>query len=43
MPPFPAKITLDQSKKFAESVARGEPNRSTIAWTVLAEKIRELV
>jgi pyruvate dehydrogenase (quinone)/pyruvate oxidase len=43
MPPFPAKITLDQAKKFAESLARGEPNRSRIAWTVLSEKIRELV
>ena len=43
MPPFPAKITLDQAKKFAESLARDEPNRSRIAWTVLSEKIRWLV
>jgi pyruvate dehydrogenase (quinone)/pyruvate oxidase len=42
-PPMPAKITLDQAKKFAESLARGEPNRSKIAWTVLADKVRELV
>jgi pyruvate dehydrogenase (quinone)/pyruvate oxidase len=43
VPPFPAKITLDQAKKFAESLARGEPNRSKLAWTVLSEKIRELI
>jgi pyruvate dehydrogenase (quinone) len=42
-PPMPAKITLDQAKKFAESLARGEPNRSKIAWTVLSDKIRELI
>jgi pyruvate dehydrogenase (quinone) len=42
-PPMPAKITLDQSKKFAESLARGEPNRSKIAWTVLSDKVRELI
>ncbi|HEV8718307.1 MAG TPA: thiamine pyrophosphate-dependent enzyme [Candidatus Binatia bacterium] len=42
-PPLPAKITLDQAAKFAESLARGEPNRSKIAWTVLSDKVRELI
>jgi pyruvate dehydrogenase (quinone)/pyruvate oxidase len=42
-PPMPAKITLDQARKFAESLARGEPNRSKIAWTVLSDKVRELI
>jgi pyruvate dehydrogenase (quinone) len=42
-PPMPAKVTFDQAKKFAESLARGEPNRSKIAWTVLSDKVRELV
>jgi pyruvate dehydrogenase (quinone) len=42
-PPMPAKITLDQAKKFAESLARGEPNRSKIAWTVISDKVRELI
>jgi len=42
-PPAPAKITLDQAAKFAQSLARGEPNRTKIAWTVLSEKVRELV
>jgi pyruvate dehydrogenase (quinone) len=42
-PPMPAKITLEQAAKFAESLARGEPNRSKIAWTVLSDKVRELV
>jgi pyruvate dehydrogenase (quinone)/pyruvate oxidase len=43
VPPMPAKITLDQATKFAESLARGEPNRSKIAWTILSDKVRELV
>ncbi|HVO95589.1 MAG TPA: thiamine pyrophosphate-dependent enzyme [Terriglobales bacterium] len=42
-PPTPAKITLEQAKHFAQSLARGEPNRSKIAWTVLSDKVRELV
>jgi pyruvate dehydrogenase (quinone)/pyruvate oxidase len=42
-PPFPAKATLDQATKLAEALARGEPNRTKIAWTVLREKVRELV
>ncbi|HEY6366038.1 MAG TPA: thiamine pyrophosphate-dependent enzyme [Candidatus Binatia bacterium] len=42
-PPMPAKITLDQAKKFTESLARGEPNRSKIAWTVISDKVRELI
>jgi pyruvate dehydrogenase (quinone) len=43
VPPMPAKITLNQAAKFAESLARGEPNRSKIAWTVLSDKVRELI
>jgi len=42
-PPAPAKITLEQAAHFAQSLARGEPNRSKIAWTVLADKVREIV
>jgi pyruvate dehydrogenase (quinone) len=42
-PPMPAKITLDQATKFAESLARGEPNRGKIALTVMADKVRELI
>jgi pyruvate dehydrogenase (quinone)/pyruvate oxidase len=42
-PPLPAKVTLDQAKKFAQSLVRGEPNREKIALTVLADKVRELV
>jgi pyruvate dehydrogenase (quinone)/pyruvate oxidase len=42
-PPTPAKITLEQAAHFAQSLARGEPNRSKIAWTVLSDKVRELV
>jgi pyruvate dehydrogenase (quinone) len=42
-PPMPAKITLDQAKKFATSLLRGEPNRDKIAATVLGDRVRELV
>jgi hypothetical protein len=38
-----ASPSSDQAKKFAESLARGEPNRSKLVWTVLSEKIRELI
>jgi pyruvate dehydrogenase (quinone) len=34
-PPMPPKITIEQARKFAESLARGEPNRGKIALTVL--------
>jgi pyruvate dehydrogenase (quinone) len=43
VPPMPAKITLDQTSKFAQSLARGEPNRAKIAWTVLSDKVREMI
>jgi pyruvate dehydrogenase (quinone)/pyruvate oxidase len=42
-PPLPAKITLDQARKFATSLVRGEPNREKIALTVLGDRVRELV
>ena len=42
-PPMPAKITLEQAKNFAQSLARGEPNRAQIAWTVIADKVKELI
>ena len=42
-PPMPAKITLDQAKKFTESLIRGTPHRGQIALTVLSDKIKELI
>jgi pyruvate dehydrogenase (quinone) len=42
-PPMPAKVTADQALKFAESLARGEPNRRKIALTVASDKVRELI
>ncbi|MGH7264760.1 MAG: thiamine pyrophosphate-dependent enzyme, partial [Candidatus Rokuibacteriota bacterium] len=42
-PPMPAKVTMKQAARFAESLARGEPNRGKIALTVLGDKVRELV
>ena len=43
VPPLPAKITASQATQFAKSLARGEPNRSKIAWSVLSDKIREMI
>jgi pyruvate dehydrogenase (quinone)/pyruvate oxidase len=42
-PPMPPKVTVEQSIKFAESLARGTPNRKKIALTVAADRVRELV
>jgi pyruvate dehydrogenase (quinone) len=42
-PPLPGKITAEQALHFAESLARGEPNRGKIALTALGNKVRELV
>ena len=42
-PPLPARIKPEQALKFAESLLRGEPNRSKIALTALSDKVRELV
>ncbi|WP_454062372.1 thiamine pyrophosphate-dependent enzyme [Candidatus Nitrospira salsa] len=42
-PPYPAKIKLKQAMHFAESLARGEPNRMKIALTSLSDKVREMI
>ena len=42
-PPLPAKVTAEQALKFAESLARGEPNASKIALTALSDKVREMI
>ena len=42
-PPLPARINAKQAIHFAESLAKGEPNRTKIVATVLADKVRELV
>jgi pyruvate dehydrogenase (quinone)/pyruvate oxidase len=42
-PPMPPKVTLDQATKWAQSLAKGEPDRGKIALTVLSDKVRELI
>jgi len=42
-PPMPPRVSVEQAAKFAEALAKGTPNRSKIALTVLADKVRELV
>ena len=42
-PPLPPKVKAQQALHFAESLARGEPNRSKIALTAVSDKVRELI
>ena len=42
-PPLPPKTSIEQATRFAESMARGEPNAGKIIANVLREKIREIV
>jgi pyruvate dehydrogenase (quinone) len=42
-PPMPGKVSTEQALKFAESLARGEPNRADIAWTAFSDRVREMV
>lgn len=43
LPPMPANITTEQALHFAESIARGTPDRGKILKSIASEKIRELV
>ncbi|PYX52514.1 MAG: pyruvate oxidase [Acidobacteria bacterium] len=42
-PPMPAKVEVEQALHFAESLARGEPNRKKIALTTLSDQVREMI
>jgi pyruvate dehydrogenase (quinone) len=42
-PPMPPSVTVEQAVHFAESLAKGEPNRKKIALTVAEDKVREMV
>ena len=42
-PPLPAKVKAEQALHFAESLAKGEPNRKKIALTTISDKVRELI
>ena len=39
---MPAKIKLEQALHFAESLAKGQPNRKEIALTVLTNKVKQM-
>jgi len=41
--PMPPKVTASQAAHFAESLARGTPDRRKILGTILADKVREMV
>jgi pyruvate dehydrogenase (quinone)/pyruvate oxidase len=40
-PPMPATATVKQALHFAESLAKGEPNRVKIATTIYRDKVTE--
>lgn len=42
-PPMPGKIKPEQAMKFAQALARGEPERGPIVATVAEDKIREVI
>ena len=42
-PPMPPRITARQAAHFAESLAKGTPDRRKIINDILEDKIRELV
>jgi pyruvate dehydrogenase (quinone)/pyruvate oxidase len=42
-PPMPGKVSVEQAAMLAKALARGEPNRAKIAWTVISDRVRELV
>lgn len=42
-PPMPPKATLKQAAHFAESPARGAPERGKIALTIASDAVRELI
>jgi pyruvate dehydrogenase (quinone)/pyruvate oxidase len=42
-PPLPAKVSVKQAAKLAEALAKGEPNRSRIALTIMSDTVREMI
>jgi pyruvate dehydrogenase (quinone) len=42
-PPMPPRVTAKQAARFAESLARGTPDRRKIFETVVGNKVRELL
>ena len=42
-PPMPAKVTAKQAAHFAESLAKGTPDRRKLIETLVGNKVRELL
>jgi pyruvate dehydrogenase (quinone) len=42
-PPLPANITMDQARKFAEALIKGQPAAAKIVRSVLGGRIKEMV
>lgn len=43
IPPMPARISAEQALRFAQSLAKGTPERGKIIHSIIGQKIRELV
>jgi hypothetical protein len=41
-PPLPGKVEYEQAKNFALAFLRGQPQRATIATTLLKDRIQQL-
>ena len=42
-PPMPPTIKPDQALHLAKSLAKGQPNREKIAWTIFESRVKELI
>jgi pyruvate dehydrogenase (quinone) len=42
-PPLPPKVTAEQALHFAESLARGEPDRAKIMRNAIGDRVREMI
>jgi pyruvate dehydrogenase (quinone) len=42
-PPMPPKVTYEQAKNLAESLAKGTPGGGEIVRTLVADNVRELI
>jgi len=42
-PPMPARTTLEQARKLAEALVRGEPAREKIVRSILKDRVKEMI
>lgn len=42
-PPMPAKTTVEQARKLAQVLVRGEPAREKIVRSILKDRVKEMI